>query len=86
MTPTVTEQMRLALQAEHGRPMKLVDEQTRQVYYVISAEMFETVRALLADEEFEPREMYPLIAKAAAAAGWDDPIMDAYDNYDENRK
>jgi hypothetical protein len=30
--------------------------------------------------------MYPLIAKAAAAAGWDDPIMDAYDNYDENRK
>ena len=49
--------------------MKLVDEQTSQVYYVISAEMFETVRALLADEEFEPREMYPLIAKAAAAAG-----------------
>ncbi len=86
MTPTVTEQMRQALQAEHGRPVKLVDEQTSLIYYVISAEMFETVRALMTDAEFNPREMYPLLAKAAAAAGWDDPIMDACDNYDENRK
>lgn len=86
MTPTVTAQMRQALQAEHGRPVKLVDEQTNQVYYVISAEMFESVRALITDEEFNPREMYPLMAKVAGAAGWDDPIMDAYDNYDENRK
>ena len=36
-------------------------------------------------DEFDPREMYPLIAKTAAEAGWADPIMDEYDHYDEHR-
>ena len=86
MTPVITDQMRQALEAEHGQPVKLVDEQTSRVYYVISAELFAVVRALFVEEEFDPREMYPLMSKVAGAAGWDDPIMDAYDNYDENRK
>ena len=86
MTPAITDQMRQALEAEHGQPVKLVDEQTSRVYYVISAELFEAVRALFVDAEFDPREMYPLMSKAAGAAGWNDPIMDAYDHYDENRK
>lgn len=38
------------------------------------------------DEAFDPREMYPLIFKAAAAAGWEDPLMDEYDRYDEIRR
>jgi hypothetical protein len=28
--------------------------------------------------------MYPLIAKTAAAAGWEHSAIDAYDNYDEH--
>jgi hypothetical protein len=84
MTQVITDQMRQALEAEHGHPVKLVDEQTSRVYYVISAEMFEVVRALFTDAEFDPREMYPLMSKVAGDAGWDDPIMDAYDNYDDS--
>ena len=86
MIPVITDQMRQALEAEPGQPVKLVDEQTSRVYYVISSELFEAVRALFTAEEFDPREMYPLMSKAAGAAGWNDPIMDVYDNYDENRK
>ena len=86
MTPVLTEQMRLALDAERGQPVKIVDDQTNRVYYVISAEQFAAVQALFADGNFEPREAYPLIAKTASAAGWDDPSMDDYDNYDEQRK
>ena len=86
MTPAITDQMRQALDAEHGQPVKIVDEKTSQVYYVISAAQFETMRALFADGEIQPREAYPLIAKTAAAAGWADPVMDAYDNYDEHRQ
>ena len=81
MTPAITDQMRQALDAEHGQPVKIVDERTSQVYYVISAAQFETMRALFAEGEFEPREAYPLIAKTAAEAGWADPVIDAYDNY-----
>jgi hypothetical protein len=84
MTPTVTDQMRQALDAEHGGPVRIVDEQTQREYYIISAEQFETVQAVFAAGEFSPRELYPLISKTAAAAGWDDPAMNAYDNYDEH--
>jgi hypothetical protein len=77
--------MRQALEAGNGNPVRLVDEQTRRVYYVISAEQFEAVQALLQEGEFSPREMYSLISKTAAAAGWDDPAMDDYNHYDEHR-
>lgn len=86
MTPVITDQIRQALDAEHGQPVKIVDEQTSRIYYVISAEQFETVRALFAEGDFDPRETYSLIAKTAGKAGWDDPAMDVYDNYDEHRQ
>ena len=85
MTPVITDHMRQELHAERGQPVKIVDEQTSQVYYVISAEQFEAVRALFVAEEFDPRELYPLISKTAGDAGWNDPEMDVYDNYDEHR-
>ena len=86
MTPVLTEQIRQALDAERGQPVKIVDEQTSRIYYVITAEQFETVRALFAEGDFDPREIYPLISKTAGEAGWNDPAMDVYDNYDEHRK
>jgi len=77
--------MRQALDAEHGQPVKIVDEQTSRIYYVISAEQFETMCGLFADGDFQPCEMYPLIAKTAAETGWDSPTMDAYDSYDDQQ-
>ena len=85
MNPCVTDQMRQALESGNGPPVRLIDEQTRRVYYIISAEQFEAVQAMLAEGEFSPRELYPLISRTAAAAGWEDPAMDVYDRYDEHR-
>ena len=82
MTLHVTDQMRQALEAGNGTPVRLVDEQTRRVYYLISAEQWETAQSQLAEGEFGIRELYPLISRTAAAAGWDDPAMDVYDHYD----
>ena len=65
--------------------MCVVDERTKQVYYLISAQQFEQVRSLFALDEFQPREMYPLISTTAAEAGWADPPMDDYDRDDELR-
>ena len=81
----LNDEQRQALFEHQGSPVPILDEQTQQVYYLISADQFEKVCALLAEEEFDPREMYPLIAKTAAEAGWADPIMDEYDHYDEHR-
>ena len=85
MTLVITDDLRQVLDAERGQPVKIVDEQTSRVYYVISAEQFEAVRALFAEDEFAPRELYPLISKTAWEAGWNDPQMDDYDDYDEHR-
>lgn len=85
MTPHVIDQIRQAINEQHGGPVQLVDEMTRKVYYIISKEQFETIQALYDDREFSPHELYPLISKTAEAAGWDEPLMDDYDNYDEHR-
>lgn len=82
---TISDQQRLELQSSDGPPVPVVDEQTQKVYYLISSEQYEKVRALLVAEDFDPREAYPLIAKTAGEAGWNDPAMDAYDHYDEHR-
>ena len=79
----LTDQQREELQCREGVPVAVLDEQSQKVYYLISAEEFERVRPLLMEEDFQPRELYPLIAKTAAEAGWSDPAMSAYDRYDE---
>ena len=43
------------------------------------------MRSLLGVASGTSQEMYPLISKTAAAAGWADPTMDDYDRYDELR-
>ena len=82
---TLNESQRQIVEALAGQPVQVVDEHTRKVYYLISAEQFEQVRALFTEEPFDPRELYPLVAKTAAEAGWTDPRMDDYDRYDEFR-
>jgi hypothetical protein len=86
MTPVLSDQQRAALDAEGGAPVPVVDERTQQVYYLVAADQFERLRALLSADVVDPREMYPLIAKTAGEAGWNDPLMDDYDNYDEHRE
>jgi hypothetical protein len=85
MATVLSEQERQALQSAGGQPIPVVDPERQCVYYLISGEQYEKVRALLAEDELNPREMYPLIAKTAGEAGWNEPTMDDYDRYDELR-
>lgn len=85
MSIEITPQIRNAVEAENGRPLKLVDNVSQREYYVVTAEQFETMQAIVEDGPVAPSQMYPLIAKTAGDAGWNDPLMDAYDNYDEHR-
>jgi hypothetical protein len=51
------------------------------------SEQYENLSALFAEgEEFDARELYPLMARSAAAAGWDDPDLDVYNDYDAHKK
>lgn len=83
---TISDEQRREISTHPGQPVEVVDPENNKVYYLISADQFNMLRALFSEDEFDPREMYPLISKTAADAGWADPQMDAYDKYDEHRK
>ena len=85
MAAVLTEAQRQIVQSGSGFPVEMIDEQTKQVYYLITSSQFERLQSLLADEPHDPRELYPLISRTAAEAGWNDPLMDDYDRYDELR-
>ncbi len=86
MTLTLTPEQQQALIAEPYQPLQLVDDKGTGKWYLISERQYEVVKSLFEEDEFDPREFYPLIAKTAAAAGWADPMMDVYDNYDVHRR
>jgi hypothetical protein len=87
LSTKLTDDLREAIKREGGSPVLLVDVTTNEQYVIMRAEQFENLKALFVDgEEFDPRELYPLMARSAAAAGWDDPEMDVYNDYDAHTK
>ena len=54
---------------------------------IMRKDIFERVKYLIYDDsELSHEEMQHLLARLGSLAGWDDPQMDVYDNYDEERK
>jgi len=87
MTTKLSDDLREAIKREGGSPVHFVDATTNEHYVLMRAEQYENLKALLVEgEEFDPRELYPLIAKSAAAAGWDDPELDVYNDYSAHKK
>jgi hypothetical protein len=86
MTTKLSNELREAIEAEGGRPLYIVDADTNVHYVLMRADQYENLNTLFADGEvFDPRELYPQAAKSAAAAGWDDPEMDVYNDYDAHK-
>jgi hypothetical protein len=86
MSPKVIDDLRQAIDEQGGAPLYVVDAATNAKYVVLRAEQYETLRALFVeDDKVDPRELYPLTAKTAAAGGWDDSEMDVYNDYDAHK-
>jgi hypothetical protein len=81
MTLPLTEEQQRAV-ASSGEPVRLIDPQTNAVFVLLRADDYERVRPLLEDE-FDIRDTYAAQFASAMRAGWGDPAMDDYDNYDE---
>ena len=87
MTPKLTDDLRQAIEERGGMPVYLVDATTNAGYVLLRAEQFEKVKALFGEdgEEFDPRVLYPLIEQSFGRAGWNDPAMDDYNDYDAHK-
>jgi hypothetical protein len=86
MTPKLTDDQRHAIEEHNGQPVYLIDAATNAGYVLMKAEQYAKVKALFEDEEGHPRELYPLVEQSFLKAGWADPAMDAYDDYDAHRQ
>ena len=86
MSINLSAELRQALAAHPGEPIELIDEASHARYVLLPGEQFDRIKALLTTDEFDIRESYAAQSAALAAAGWDDPELDLYNDYDSNRK
>jgi hypothetical protein len=74
-------------QLESGQVVDITDPQTSQRYVILQKEVYERVRQLLYDDaEWTEDELRLQLARSAKDNGWDEPGMEDYDHYDENRQ
>ena len=83
MTVPLPDELRSVVTSHPGEPLELIDEQTRAAYVLMSADEF---RRLAASKEDELSDTYVAQIESAMQAGWNDPRMDAYDDYDAQGK
>jgi hypothetical protein len=83
----LTEQQRQAIQQAAESPLTVVDRTTNKVYVLLPRDMYARLLGLAYDDsEANDEELRLRLARAAVANGWEEPGMDAYDRYDEERK
>ena len=85
MAALLTDELHADLERHGGKPMPVVDPIDQKVYFLVAGDLFERFRALFDDEPFDISETYAAQSAVARQAGWDDPEMDVYDNYDAHR-
>ncbi|HEV3260080.1 MAG TPA: hypothetical protein VG013_24700 [Gemmataceae bacterium] len=85
MAPRLTEEQRQALDAHRGAPIRVFDVERNQTYVLMPADTYERVKALFEEDHGDLRDTYHAQLESAMRAGWDDPAMDEYNNYDAHR-
>jgi hypothetical protein len=74
----LTDDQRRAIEEQGGPPISIFDATTNSSYVLIRADQFEKVRALLEDEQFDPREVYPFIDEVMRDDDALDPTLESY--------
>lgn len=72
----------MAVRAATEMPARIVDPDTNTEYVLVRADVYERVRHLFDDPA---ADAFMAQIESAAAAGWDDPAMDVYNDLDPRR-
>jgi hypothetical protein len=81
----LTEEQSRAIHDLQGSPVFLDDPEHQTQYVLLSAEVYQRMCARMGPEQLDVRDTYPALDRMLNAAGWDDPAMDAYNDYDAHR-
>ena len=83
MTVELTPDLSRELEGVDGRPLQVVDPVTQKVYVIVSGDLFDRLRPLFDEGEFDIRETYGA-QQAALTNVWEDPELDAYNDCDSD--
>jgi hypothetical protein len=84
VTIELTSEQQQSLDAEGGHP-DVIDPRTKASYVLVRKEVYERLRGLL-EEGFSAVDAFGAQIEAAAAAGWDDPALDVYNELDPRKQ
>lgn len=79
---TISDSHRRRLQRDPFAPVRVEGDGAEEPPYLLSALMFRSIAPQIPPTTFEPTDVASHNAKSAAAAGWNNPVMNDYDNYD----
>ncbi len=85
MSIELTEEQSKAIEQAGATPA-VIDPRTQKSYVLLSAEMFDRLKAILPAAEDSLADTYRAQLDSAMRAGWNDPAMDDYNDYDARRK
>jgi hypothetical protein len=74
-----------ALDAQGDVPLPTVHPTTGKIFFLVSADRYERLKPLIEDDPPGHDEQQFMLREAGRRAGWDEPPMDAYDQYDDHR-
>jgi hypothetical protein len=86
MSIRLTEDQSKALEQAKDTPPSVTDPRTQKTYVLVGLDVFERVKALVHDDEYALPDTYRAQLASAMKAGWNDPAMDEYNDYDAHRK
>ncbi len=79
MAIKVPSELRSAVVAHPGVPLELIDEQTQAAYVLLRAEEFQR---LTGGDTYDLSDSYAAQIESAMRSGWENPLMDEYNDYD----
>jgi hypothetical protein len=83
MNATLTPEQLQALADCSTEPIRLIDPQSQQAYVLVRADEYDQLLELVKDD-YNLRDTYAAQLRSAMRAGWGDPAMDDYNDYDAN--
>jgi hypothetical protein len=85
MAAKLNEELQREVQQHGDRPVEAVDPSTNKRYVLIARDQYDRLKPLFEEDPLSEQEQRALLRRAGERAGWDDPEMDVYDNYDLHR-
>ena len=79
----LTQEQSSAVRAAEETPLRIVDPDTNTEYVLLRADIYERVSHFFDDPA---TDAFLAQIESAAAAGWDDPALDVYNDLDPRRK